>query len=173
MTSPTRRTFLRTGALAAVSAGIALSPARSVFGQDAKKSNPSRDFETPYEAKLDPVFNYRKATFDPYVGGAFTARGKGGKKVTLTLVAVNEMRPSAGSRAAAASRATERTPLTAKARPTESFTLVFRTSGPLSELSTIHQLEHAALGKFSLFLVRAEDAKGQESYEAVINHTVQ
>lgn len=173
MTSPTRRTFLRTGALAAISAGIALSPARLAFGQDTKKPNPSRDFETPYESKLDPVFSYRKATFDPYVGGAFMARGKGGQKVTLTLVAVNEMRPSKGSRAAGASRATERTPLTAKARPTESFTLVFRASGPLSELSTIHQLEHAALGKFSLFLSRSENDKGEETYEAVINHAVQ
>ncbi len=174
MTSPTRRTFLRTGALAAVSAGIALSPARLAFGQDTPKHNPSQDFQTPYEAKLDPVFSYRKATFEPYVGGIFTARGKGGKSVELTLVAVREMRVSAAAkRAAAKSKGTESTPLTAKARPTETFTLVFSASGPLSELSTIHQLDHAALGKFSLFLVHGEDSKGQETYEAVITHAVQ
>lgn len=173
MTSPTRRTFLRTGALAAVSAGIALSPMRLAFGQDSPKANPSQDFQIPYEAKLDPVFSYRKATFDPYVGGVFTARGKGGKRVELTLVAVNEMKNPAGSRASARTGATQSTRLTAKARPTETFTLVFRASGPLTDLSTIHQLEHAALGKFSLFLVGGEDAKGQQTYEAVINHAVQ
>ena len=173
MTSPTRRTFLRTSALAAASAAIALSPARLAFGQDTKKQNPSQDHEIPYEAKLDPVFSYRKETFDPYVGGAFAARGADGKRVTLTLVSVNEERRSSSSRAAGKSGGTEKTPLTAKARPTESFTLIFRASGPLSELSTIHQLDHAALGKFSLFLVHATDAKGQETYEAVINHAVQ
>lgn len=171
MTSPTRRTFLRTGAVAAVSAGIALSPMRLAFGQNSQQPNPSQDFQIPYEAKLDPVFSYRKATFDPYVGGVFTARGKGGKRVELTLVAVQEMKNPAG--ASARSGGTQSTKLTAKARPTESFTLVFRASGPLTDLSTIHQLEHAALGKFSLFLVGDEDAKGQQTYEAVINHAVQ
>jgi hypothetical protein len=161
LTSPTRRTFLRTSVLAAISAGIALSPAPLAFGQDTKKQNPAQDFAIPYEAKLNPVFSYRKATFDPYVGGIFTARGAGGKKVELTLTAVRSPRPSKA-------RA-----LTAKERPTESFTLIFSASGPLSDLSSIHQLEHAALGKFSLFLVPFEDEKGQEFYEAVINHAVQ
>ena len=172
MTSPTRRTFLRTGALAAVSAGIALSSARLAFGQDTKP-NPSQDFAIPYEAKLDPVFSYRKSTFDPYVGGVFTARGIGGRRVTLTLVAVRDMSTPTGTRRAATSGGIMSTPVTAKARPTESFALVFRPSGTLSDLSTIHQLEHAALGKFSLFLVGAKDEKGEETYEAVITHVVQ
>jgi hypothetical protein len=161
LTSPTRRTFLRTSALAAISASIALSPARLAFGQDTIKQTPSQDFAIPYEAKLDPVFSYRKSTFDPYVGGIFTARGTDGRKVNLTLTAVR------------APQAPKTATLTAKARQTESFTLIFSASGPLSELSSIHQLEHAALGKFSLFLVHFEDEKGREFYEAVINHAVQ
>ena len=169
MTSPTRRTFLRVGALAAVAAGIALSPAHLAFGQDTQNS--SQDFPIPYEAKLDPVFSYKKATFDPYVGGVFTARGNTGRRVELTLVAVRAQ--TATTRTAVTSGGTQSTSLTRKARPTESFTLVFRASGTLSELSTIHQLEHAALGKFSLFLVGAKDEKGQETYEAVITHVVQ
>jgi hypothetical protein len=172
LTSPTRRTFLRTGALAAVAAGIALSPARFAFGQDTKTPNPSQDFEIPYEAKLDPVFSYTKATFDPYVGGIFTARGSDGKRVSLTLSAVLGARASEQTRAPRTG-ATVSTPLTSKARPVETFTLIFRASGPLSELSTIHQLEHAALGKFSLFLERTKDEKGQEVYEAVITHLAQ
>ena len=178
--SPTRRTFLRTGALAAISAGFALGSVRLVFGQDSKKSNPSRDFEIPHEARLDPVFSYTMATFEPYVGGIFTTRGKGGQKVSLTLVKVKDVRPGARTRnpkgtaaQQAAHEARERAKLTPKSRATDSFALTFRASGPLSDLSTIHQLEHAALGKFLLFLVESEDAEGRYIYEAVINHPVQ
>jgi hypothetical protein len=96
LTSPTRRTFLRTSALAVVSAGIALSPARIAFGQDTK--NPSQDFQIPYEAKLDQVFSYKKATFDPYVGGTFTTRGANGRGVNLTLVAIREPAPTRAPR---------------------------------------------------------------------------
>ncbi len=169
MTSPTRRTFLRTGALAAVAAGIALSPANLAFGQDTKTPNPSQDIEIPYEAKLDPVFSYTKATFDPYVGGVFTSRGTDGKRVALTLAAVLGP-PRTTTQTPSRTGATVSTKLTTKARAIETFTLVFKASGPLSELSTIHQLEHAALGKFSLFLVRKEDEQGQEVYEATISH---
>ncbi|HEU4597529.1 MAG TPA: twin-arginine translocation signal domain-containing protein [Pyrinomonadaceae bacterium] len=170
MTSPTRRTFLRTGALAAVAAGIALSPARLAFGQDTK-TTPSQDFEIPYEAKLDPVFSYTKATFDPYVGGVFTTRGTGGKRVEMTLVAVHGQ--STTTRTAVRSGETVSTALTSKARPVETFTLVFHAAGPLSDLSTIYQIEHAALGKFSLFLVRTKDEKDKEVYEAVISRLAQ
>lgn len=171
MTSPTRRTFLRTSALAAVSAGIALSSARLAFGQDTKP-NPSQDFAIPYETKLDPVFSFTKATFDPYVGGVFTARGAGGRRVELTLTAVRAPRTSTTTTSRSATTPVSTT-LTSKARPVETFTLVFKASGPLSELSTIHQLEHAALGKFSLFLTGVEDEKGQQTYEAVITHIAQ
>ena len=169
MTSPTRRTFLRTGALAAITAGIALSPARLAFGQDTQ--TPSQDFQTPYEAKLDPVFSYTKATFDPYVGGVFTARGAGGRTVELTLTAV--LAPRTSTTTTSRSTTTVSTTLTSKARRLETFTLVFKASGPLSDLSSIHQIEHAALGKFSLFLTGVEDEKGQQTYEAVISHFAQ
>lgn len=172
---------MRTGALAAISAGFALSSVRPVFGQDSKKSTPSRDFEIPHEARLDPVFSYTMATFEPYVGGIFTTRGKGGQKVSLTLVKVKDVRPGAQTRTpAGTSRAQAARPvqphksaLTPKSRPTEAFALTFRASGPLSDLSTIHQLEHAALGKFLLFLVHSEDEEGRHFYEAVINRPVQ
>jgi hypothetical protein len=176
--SPTRRTFVRTGVLAAVSAGFALSSVRLAFGQDSQESNPSLDFQIPYEAKLNPVFSYTKATFEPYVGGIFSARGVGGQKVSLTLVNIRDPQSTVTTTRSTSLRTTRvRTPvvvkITTKWRPTDTFTLTFRASGPLSELSTIHQLEHAALGKFSLFLVHSQDAAGQNFYEAVISHTVQ
>ena len=176
MCSPTRRTFLRAGALTAISAGFALSSVRIAFGQDKKQSNPALDFEIPYEAKLNPVFSYTKATFDPYVGGVFSARGSNGKRVTLTLVTVrglNGATRASNETAAQFKRRQQTARITPKARATNTFTLVFRASGPLSELSTIHQLNHAALGKFSLFLVGSEDEQGRRLYEAVISHPAQ
>jgi hypothetical protein len=160
---------MRTGALAAISAGIALSPARLAFGQDTQ--TPSQDFAIPYEAKLDPVFSFTKATFEPYVGGVFKGRGAGGRVVELTLTAVRSPRTSTTTTSRSAT--TVSTTLTSKARPVETFTLAFKASGPLSDLSTIYQLEHAALGKFSLFLTGVKDEKGRQTYEAVITHLAQ
>ena len=174
MCSPTRRTFLRTGALAAISAGFALSSVRIAFGQDNKQPNPALDFQIPYEAKLNPVFSYTKATFDPYVGGVFSARGNNGKQVTLTLAAVRDLSGRAANETDEHfKRRQQSARITKKARATNAFSLVFRASGTLSELSTIHQLDHAALGKFSLFLVSSEDEQGRRLYEAVISHPAQ
>jgi hypothetical protein len=159
--------------LAAITAGIALSSARLAFGQDSKKANPALDFQVPYEAKLDPVFNYTKATFEPYVGGTFSGRGVG-KRVSLTLVSVRDQRAAtAGPTSNTTKTPVNQAPITHKSRATETFTLVFSATEPLSDLSTIHQLEHTALGKFSLFLVHSEDEKGKHFYEAVISRPVQ
>jgi hypothetical protein len=161
--------------LTAIWAGIALSSARLAYGQDSKTTNPALDFQIPYQAKLDPVFSYKKATFEPYVGGTFTARGTDGRRVNLTLVSVNDPLAAAAAQRASSLKKTpvKQAQLTLKSRPTETFTLVFSASGPLSELSTISQLEHAALGKFSLFLVHREDEKGRHTYEAVISRPIQ
>jgi hypothetical protein len=54
-------------------------------------------------------------------------------------------------------------------RRTDCFSLLFRSTAPLSQLSSIHTLEHAALGKFDLFLTESV-GRGEYFYEAVINH---
>ena len=151
-----RRSFLKAGALTALSAGFLLNSAGFALAQTS--SDPSDDFPISHEAKTDPVFYYKKATFDPYVNTTFRARARG-ETVNLVLVKVTDT-SSPG-----------RTTLTNKARPSESFVLLFRASDTLSRITTIHTLEHDALGKFSLFLVRAS-AEGDRvlNYEAVINH---
>lgn len=152
----TRRSFLKAGALTALSAGFLLHPAGRALAQTSDK--PSEDFRVPQEAKVDPTFYYKKATFDPYVNTTFRARARG-EVVELLLVKVTDT--SAPARVA----------LTKKARPSESFVLLFRASDTLSGLTTIHTLDHDALGKFDLFLVRANGPEEREVYyEAVINH---
>ncbi len=149
----TRRNFLKAGAFTALSAGLALHPAGLVLAQTSKG-----DFPIPQEAKTDAVFYYKKATFDPYVNTTFRARARGGE-VELVLIKVTDVGSPVRSK------------LTRRARRTEGFSLLFRASAPLSAITTIHTLEHDALGRFSLFLVRASAEGARELlYEAVINH---
>lgn len=150
-----RRSFLKAGALTALSAGLVMSPAGHALAQTAEQPE---DFRVPHEAKIDPVFYYKKATFDPYLNTTFRARARGGV-VELLLVRITD------------TSAPARTVLTKDARPSESFTLLFRASEPLSDITNTHTLEHDALGRFSLFLVRANAPEESELYyEAVINH---
>jgi hypothetical protein len=151
-----RRSFLRTGTLAALAAGCVLNAPRLAFGQDA---TPAADFEIPFEATQSPLFYYTQATFEPYVGGIFRGRGAG-RTVNLELLSVTAHAQQRGT-----------PPLMRKAgRATRGFTLTFRADGPLSEVTTIHPLEHAALGRFDLFLTRRDGERGQIFYEAVFNH---
>jgi len=120
-------------------------------------TRPALDFQIPYEAKQAPVFYYTRTTFEPYVGGIFTARARR-RNVNLTLQSIRDCTPNPKSR------------ITTKSRTSDCFALVFRASAPLTELTTIQQIEHGALGKFDLFLTRRDDERGVIFYEAVINH---
>jgi len=157
--SLTRRVFLKSGAVSVLAAGFLIQPVRSAFAQSLTPANPAQDFQVPYEAKLAAVFSYTRATFEPYVGGIFQTRGVAGKTVELTLVSVRDCTPDAKSQK-----------VTKKSRPSDCFTLNFRASGPLSDLSSIYRLEHAALGQFDLFLTRRGEPDKEIFYEAVINH---
>lgn len=121
-------------------------------------SNPAQDFAVPQEAKADAVFYYKKSTFDPYLNTTFRARARGAE-VQLVLVKITD------------ACSPVRNTLTRRARATEGFTLLFRADAPLSDISTIHNLEHDALGRFALFLVRTSKEDDRVLYyEAVINH---
>lgn len=158
MKPQSRRSFLRSGTLAAIAAGCILSAPRLSFGQN--RTTPAADFQLPFEATQNPVYYYTQETFEPYVGGIFRGRG-GGRTVNLELVKVK------GHPAPRSARALMRRP----ARATRGFTLVFRADGPLSEITTIHTLEHAALGRFDIFLTRrGEGEGGRIIYEAVFTH---
>jgi hypothetical protein len=61
--------------------------------------------------------------------------------------------------------------VTKRARPSECFALIFSSNGTLTDLTTIYDVEHAALGTFPLFLTRRDgDNEGSYIYEAVFNH---
>ena len=153
--SVSRRSFIRSAAVCALATGALLRTPLAAFGQAA---GAALDFSIPYEAATSPVFHFTQATFEPYLKGVFLAAGGRSRTVELQLVAIRGYAPPSDAR------------LTTRAhRRTDCFSLLFRSAAPLSQLSSIHTLEHAALGEFDLFLTDSV-ARGEYLYEAVINH---
>ena len=151
--SVSRRRFIRSATVCALATGALLRTPLAAFGQAA-----ALDFPIPYEAATSPVFHYTRATFEPYLQGIFVAGGGRSRTVELQLVAIRDYTTPSDARL-----------ITRAQRRTDCFSLLFRSAAPLSQLSSIHRLEHAALGEFDLFLTESV-GRGEYLYEAVINH---
>lgn len=156
--SVSRRKFIRSGALTALSAGLIFRLGDVAFGQKKVPDRPILRYEVPSDSQENPILYYNRATFEPYIGGTFTGRDARGRAIELRLLSVTEYKPGSGTRIT-----------TGGTRQTETFTLSFRGSGSLPEFTSIHGIEHPVLGKFDLFLKRSGDSS-QIVYEAVINH---
>lgn len=155
-----RRTFLRAGTMSVLATGLALSNFDLVFAQHPRLHDPKLDFATPAEAKAEKTFSYTRDSFTPHVGSAFRGRGVGGSDVELVLIAVRDRAPSENAKK-----------VTKKARNSDSFSLVFRADGELTDLTSIHRLEHPTLGEVVLFLTRSKDEQNQIFYEAAFNRS--
>lgn len=155
----TRRRFLRSGAMTVFLTGFALDSVSLAFTQQPRKSNPSQDFQISSTVKEDPVFYFKRETFEPYVNGVFVLSA-GSKSVEATLIKVRNCAPSKQSK------------VTPRFRPTECFTLVFQADGKLTDLTTVYDVEHGALGKFALFLTRRDGPRNTHFYEAVFNRAL-
>ena len=156
----TRRSFLKSGATSVLTTVIALSHFTPARGQDktAPPAKPRADGEIPLEAQKDPLFFFHAETFRPYVGGVFTARA-GAHSIKMTLARVRDCSPKPTSKIT-----------TGKAPQTDCFALDFTAGESLTDLTSIYDVEHAALGEFSLFMTRREGPGGKTLYEAVFNH---
>lgn len=139
--------------------GLALDSLPRAFGQQLHKPDPAHDFAVSFEAKQQQTFSFKRETFEPYLNGVFKLSA-GANSVEATLVSVRDCTPN------------PRQKTTPKARQSDSFALVFRAGGKLTDLTTIYDVEHAALGKFPLFLTRRDGPHGQHFYEAVFNHAL-
>jgi hypothetical protein len=157
--SVSRRKFIKSVALTALSAGVIFKAAESAFAQKKPARRPISKFDVPYEAQQNPILYYDRATFEPYVGGTFIGRDARGSEIELELLRVTENKP------------TSRTITKGQSRETESFTLTFKASKALPEFTSIHVIEHPVLGKFDLFLQRTGD-NSQTLYQAVITHLI-
>jgi uncharacterized protein DUF6916 len=156
--SVSRRKFIKSGTLTALSAGLFFKAAESAFGQKKTPERPILKFEVPLEAQQNPILYYDRATFEPYIGGTFFGRDARGRRIELKLLRVTDYKPNPRTRI-----------MTAGARSTDSFSLTFSASRSLPEFTSIHVIDHPVLGTFDLFLKPAGDGS-QIIYEAVINH---
>lgn len=155
--SVTRRSFLKSGATTVLTTVVALSQFTNAHGQG--KSAPGRaGGEIPFDAQKSPLFFFRAETFRPYVGGVFTARA-GKNSIKMTLARVRDCSPKSTTKIT-----------TGKAPQTDCFALEFTADESLTDLTSIYDIEHAALGEFSLFMTRREGPDGKTLYEAVFNH---
>ena len=153
-----RRTFLKSGAMTVILTGVALDSVPLSFAQNAPKADPSKDFEVPFQAKQEQIYLFQRETFEPYLNGTFTLRA-GANSVEATLVSVRDCNPTVNK-------------VTRKARQSECFAIVFHSEGALTDLTTIYDVEHGALGKFALFLTRRDGPRGTYFYEAVFNRAL-
>jgi hypothetical protein len=145
--------------MSALAAGLVLSKLDLAAAQDPRRHDPRADFAAPQEAKSEKNFRVTRATFQPHVGSVFVGRGVGGTAINLVLIAVKDRTPKPESKK-----------VTKAARDSDSFSLIFKADGDLTDLTNIHRLDHAVLGEQTLFLTRSTDDKGQIFYEAVFNH---
>lgn len=157
--SISRRFFLKSGTMTALAASLAVG-AGDVLAQKSKQARPNINptNSIPYETAHDALLYYTRAAFDPCVGSVFQATGRDGHVVDLTLISVTQYETKAATRIT-----------TAKARATDSFSLMFKASQKISMISQTPPLTHPVLGKLELFLTERV-VNGEIFYEAVINH---
>lgn len=160
-----RRSFLKSGALSALTAAAGLISAAPARGQEkvrrklsAPRSTP--EVQIPYGAEQSPLFYFTQETFKPYVGGIFTASA-GMRSISMTLVEVSDCAPKAPAKLTRG-----------RVVATNAFALIFSSSDEerLTDLTTIYTMSHGALGEFPLFLTRRDGPAGTAIYEAVFNH---
>ena len=146
-----RRKFLESSLLFGASVLI-LSNARQAFSKALTNPN-----ELPIDVLRDPVYQFSKETFEPYVGGYFEAPNARGEMVALKLIKVESYQPKETTKIT-----------TGRIVDTESFSLLFSAAALLSAKS-IHPIKHPALGDFKLFLTRVYGKSREINYEAVFN----
>lgn len=157
-------TFLKFGASSALTAAFGLvyvTPARGQVKPKPKATAapwPTPDVRIPFGAKRSPLFYFSQETFQPYVGGIFIV-SDGSKSVSMSLIEVSDYTPKA---------AANLTP--GGVPPTNSFVLEFSSTDELTDLTTIYDVQHGALGDFPLFMTRRDGPAGTSLYEAVFNH---
>lgn len=161
----TRRSFL-SGATSVLTAVVALGQFTHARGQDKSRPDakpaPSRVTDDPvtFDVQRSTLFSFHAETFRPYVGGVFVARA-GANSIEMTLTEVRDCSPKATTKIT-----------TGTAPKTECFALEFTSDKSLTDLTTIYDIDHAALGHFSLFLTRRDGADGKSLYEAVFNRVL-
>lgn len=136
----TRRRFLKTGTLVAVSAGITACLGNNALAEVAHLSLPKSQL------------NYSKAEFEDCLNSNFHFHG-GGETVTMKLSKIADLKRPLGKQARTSRQA---------------FSLTFE--GPAGVGQETYAVEHPRMGRFSLLVVPVVSKKNPgRRYEAIIN----
>jgi hypothetical protein len=152
-----RRNFLRAGSVSALFAGLSLSPAKIIFGQQKTTQAGKGSFAIPYEAKTDAVFYFTHETFAPYVNSTFRLSLGKVALFDATLIKVFDYQAQARTSKV-------------QTHDGECFLLTFRAGERDTVSQGTYKFVHPALGRFSLFIVPGVSSAEGTTYEAVINH---
>jgi hypothetical protein len=144
--------------MVAAFAGVPLGMAKTAAAQQSKdgRSDSATSGKAPNKGQTDRLFYYNKSTFTPYVNSTFRVHLNSSKAAAITLVGIEDFSDSQE---------------TLRAVGDECFTLQFNGSSGRAFGQQTYEVEHAALGQFSLFIVPVgmRTGKGETSYEAVFN----
>jgi hypothetical protein len=154
-----RRSFVKTGVLSAISAGIVASNPGLLFSQKGQGTQSEGMRSIPLSARRNPVYSFTQATFAGFVGDIFTTPNARGRKLELELVKVSGYEPSPKAKV-----------MLRKGIQPATFSLTFLSADELPPFTSIHKLNHAKFGEFPLFMTRSRREDGLYSYEAVISH---
>jgi hypothetical protein len=148
-----RRRFMKTGMMVAAFAGVPLGLAKA---SAAPQSNSVKSGKALNKEQTNRLFYYNKSTFTPYVNSDFRVYLNSSKAVAITLVGIEDFSNAEESLRAAGD---------------ECFKLQFDGRSDRAFAQQTYEVEHAALGRFSLFIVPVgmRTGKGEISYEAVFN----
>jgi hypothetical protein len=150
-----RRKFIKAGIIVAACAGLPLkdqfAKAQEVGGQRLK--TPAVTKALPRD-QTDILDYYNRSTFAAYVNTEFSVRVSASKVRRIKLVEVRDY-AGASNRAAASE---------------DCFSLFFTAPSSRFFPQDTYEVEHAALGKFMLFIVPTDmRSKGEQHFEAAFN----
>lgn len=159
-----RREFIRTSSVFAISAGLSLGITNFAMAQKRGATPPQTNsgFAVPYKAQLDPLFQMTRVTFSQYLSTKFTIDPGYISPIETTLIEVKDLRPAADVKKNLPGK--------------ECFRLTFKASGTVPHTAMLKQgtfvVKHDALGNFELFVVPSVDKAGDVFFEAIINRLV-
>ncbi len=167
-----RRNFLKSATKTTISAGLAVFSANAIFAQTraggiVRRETPppkamqqvnAEEFAIPFEAREEDLFYFNASTFEPYVGDIFQIPNALGQMISLRLANVSEYRVKKSTRLA-----------NKNTRQTESFALTFSSTQKLPTFTSIHKMNHPALGRFDLFLTSRRLEDGTFTHVAVFS----
>jgi len=163
-----RRRFIGTGTLAAISAGAVLSLPEVVMGQ-SREREPNRGAGRRAAAEQRRVRNFEltRSSFTPYRGNSFRVVSEAVAPVFLTLNEINDL-PSPRLQTTSGP---ENESAVAEEKEL-SFALVFRSFRHTPLRQQTCQLDHPLMGKFALLIVPVGGDEAWCYYEAVFNRSL-